>query len=298
MIPFAFATGNCGCPLALLRTDSFALPRACPSGTALRSVCTFPRCLVLRSFSQAFPRLFPLGRSLRRYRRYPVPQSLPALPEARSRSGACLPWVLRQLFAACSPDPPALCLRFHRVAPRSAIAHASQAPLASSAAWGKFPCPLNSALSFPSLVPSLGNIPASLCCRFTFFRHRRGEPVHPDNRTTSTSILISPAFLPVSSLVSPKSSPRPISTAKLHMLPCFHRRPIYPVVSRGPYFLLGMGTLFLRGASRLDAFSVYPVRTSLPCYAVGTTTVAPVVRPLRSSRTRSSSSHDSYAHDG
>ena len=157
MIPFAFATGNCGCPLALLRTDSFALPRACPSGTALRSVCTFPRCLVLRSFSQAFPRLFPLGRSLRRYRRYPVPQSLPALPEARSRSGACLPWVLRQLFAACSPDPPALCLRFHRVAPRSAIAHASQAPLASSAAWGKFPCPLNSALSFPSLVPSLGN---------------------------------------------------------------------------------------------------------------------------------------------
>ena len=125
-----------------------------------------------------------------------------------------------------------------------------------------------------------------------------GEPVHPDNRTTSTSILISPAFLPVSSLVSPKSSPRPISTAKLHMLPCFHRRPIYPVVSRGPYFLLGMGTFVLRGASRLDAFSVYPVRTSLPCYAVGTTTVAPVVRPLRSSRTRSSSSHDSFAHDG
>ena len=124
------------------------------------------------------------------------------------------------------------------------------------------------------------------------------EPSHPDNRTTSTSILISPAFLPVSSLVSPKSSPRPISTAKLHMLPCFHRRPIYPVVSRGPYFLLGMGTFVLRGASRLDAFSVYPVRTSLPCYALGRTTVAPVVRPLRSSRTRSSSSHDSFAHDG
>ena len=59
-----------------------------------------------------------------------------------------------------------------------------------------------------------------------------------------------------------------------------------------------MGYLFLRGASRLDAFSVYPVRTSLPCYAVGTTTVAPEVRPLRSSRTRSSSSHVSYAHDG
>ncbi len=58
------------------------------------------------------------------------------------------------------------------------------------------------------------------------------------------------------------------------------------------------GVLFLRWASRLDAFSVYPIRTSLPCYAVGTTTVAPVVRPFRSSRTRNSSSHDSYAHDG
>ena len=69
------------------------------------------------------------------------------------------------------------------------------------------------------------------------------------------------------------------------------------VVFQGSYFFR-MGYLFLRWASRLDAFSVYPVRTSLPCYAVGTTTVAPEVRPLRSSRTRNSSSHDSYAHDG
>ena len=59
-----------------------------------------------------------------------------------------------------------------------------------------------------------------------------------------------------------------------------------------------VGVLFLRWASRLDAFSVYPIRISLPCYAVGTTTVAPVMRPFRSSRTRNSSSHDSYAHDG
>ena len=59
-----------------------------------------------------------------------------------------------------------------------------------------------------------------------------------------------------------------------------------------------VAVLFLRWASRLDAFSVYPIRTSLPCYAVGTTTVAPVVRPSRSSRTRDSSSHDSCAHDG
>ena len=59
-----------------------------------------------------------------------------------------------------------------------------------------------------------------------------------------------------------------------------------------------VGYFFSRGASRLDAFSVYPVRTSLPCYAVGTTTVAPEVRPFRSSRTRNSSSHVSCAHDG
>ena len=71
-----------------------------------------------------------------------------------------------------------------------------------------------------------------------------------------------------------------------------------PCCLQGVLPAFAVGYLFSRGASRLDAFSVYPVRTSLPCYALGRTTVAPVVRPLRSSRTRSSSSHDSYAHDG
>ena len=69
------------------------------------------------------------------------------------------------------------------------------------------------------------------------------------------------------------------------------------IVFEGSYFFR-MGIFFLRLASRLDAFSVYPIRISLPSYAVGTTTVAPGMRPLRSSRTRSSSSHDSFAHDG
>ena len=69
------------------------------------------------------------------------------------------------------------------------------------------------------------------------------------------------------------------------------------VVFQGSYFFR-MGHLFLRWASRLDAFSVYPVRISLPSCAIGMTTVAPVMRPLRSSRTRSSSSHVSFAHDG
>ena len=59
-----------------------------------------------------------------------------------------------------------------------------------------------------------------------------------------------------------------------------------------------VGYFFLRWASRLDAFSVYPIRTSLLCYAFGKTTVAPEVRPFRSSRTRNSSSHVSFAHDG
>ena len=93
------------------------------------------------------------------------------------------------------------------------------------------------------------------------------------------------------------SSPHPISNSQLHALLHFHLCPIYLVVFKGVYFFR-MGYLILRGASRLDAFSVYPVRISLPCYAVGTTTVAPVMRPFRSSRTRNSSSHDSYAHDG
>ena len=71
-----------------------------------------------------------------------------------------------------------------------------------------------------------------------------------------------------------------------------------PCCLQGVLPAYAVGYLFSRGASRLDAFSVYPVRTSLPCYAVGTTTVAPEVRPFRSSRTRNSSSHVSYAHDG
>ena len=69
------------------------------------------------------------------------------------------------------------------------------------------------------------------------------------------------------------------------------------VVFQGSYFFR-MGYLFLRWASRLDAFSVYPVRISLPSCALGRTTVAPVMRSLRSSRTRSNSSHVSFAHDG
>ena len=94
-----------------------------------------------------------------------------------------------------------------------------------------------------------------------------------------------------------RSNPRPISNSQLHTLLHFHLCPIYLVVFKGSYFFR-MGYLILRGASRLDAFSVYPFRTWLPCHAAGTATGTPAVRPSRSSRTKDSSSQISYAHAG
>ena len=93
------------------------------------------------------------------------------------------------------------------------------------------------------------------------------------------------------------SRPRPISTPQLSALLHLHPEPINPVVFWGSYFFR-MGYLILRGASRLDAFSVYPFPTWLLCYALGKTTDSPEVSPSRSSRTKDSSSQISYAHDG
>ena len=92
-------------------------------------------------------------------------------------------------------------------------------------------------------------------------------------------------------------SPRPISNSQLHVLLRFHLCPIYLVVFKGVYFIR-MGYLILRGASRLDAFSVYPFRTWLPGHGFGKPTGPPAVRPSRSSRTKDSSSQISYAHAG
>ena len=91
-----------------------------------------------------------------------------------------------------------------------------------------------------------------------------------------------------------RSSPRLISIGQLHTLPCFHLRPIYDIVYVEPYSFR-MRDLILGGVSRLDAFSVYLVRTWLPSYALGRTTGAPEVRPSRSSRTKDSSLQISYA---
>ena len=57
-----------------------------------------------------------------------------------------------------------------------------------------------------------------------------------------------------------RSSPRLISTGQLHTLPRFHLRPINDIVYVVPYFFR-MRDLILGGVSRLDAFSVYLVRT-------------------------------------
>ena len=114
----------------------------------------------------------------------------------------------------------------------------------------------------------------------------------------STSKLAPPHFcyiLPASS--ASWSSPHPISNSQLHVLPHFHLCPIYLVVFKGVYFIR-MGYLILRGASRLDAFSVYPFRTWLPGHGFGKPTGPPAVRPSRSSRTKDSSSQISCAHAG
>ena len=94
-----------------------------------------------------------------------------------------------------------------------------------------------------------------------------------------------------------RSSPRPISTSPLKALLPLHFWPIYLIFFEGPYQINSVGDLILRLASRLDAFSAYPVRTWLSSRASGETTGAPAVRPSRSSRTRDRSSQISYARD-
>ena len=117
------------------------------------------------------------------------------------------------------------------------------------------------------------------------------------SKLNNTDFRVFPSSLAFSSFSNSFwTSPRTISTAQLHMLPHFHLQPINRFVFPGPYFFR-MGNLVLKGASRLDAFSVYPVRTWLPCHALGRTTGAPAVRPSRSSRTKDSSPQISYARD-
>ena len=70
-------------------------------------------------------------------------------------------------------------------------------------------------------------------------------------------------------LMTCKKSHRSISTCQLNALLHLHLKPINLIVFEGSYLLKGVGYLILRGASRLDAFSVYPVQTWLPSDAFG-----------------------------
>ena len=88
-------------------------------------------------------------------------------------------------------------------------------------------------------------------------------PSYPQNRTLNSSYLLLNIF-PI--LTLNWLSPRPISNIQLNTLLHLHLCPIYLVLSKGSYLL---GYLILRGASRLDAFSVYPCRTWLLCHRIG-----------------------------
>jgi hypothetical protein len=58
-----------------------------------------------------------------------------------------------------------------------------------------------------------------------------------------------------------RSSPRPISTGPLKALLPLHSRPINQIFSLGSYHVDRVGEFILKEASRLDAFSAYPVQT-------------------------------------
>ena len=95
--------------------------------------------------------------------------------------------------------------------------------------------------------------------------------------------------LPLAGAVHPgrqRSSPRLISTGRLNALPHLHPRPINLVIYKESYQVNPVGDLILGPVSRLDAFSVYPLRTWLSSRATGATTGTPAVRPPRSSRTK------------
>ena len=64
------------------------------------------------------------------------------------------------------------------------------------------------------------------------------------------------------SCTSEGDEPSAISTASLNASRHVHAPPINQLVSLGPYSVGPMGTLISRRASRLDAFSGYPCRTS------------------------------------
>ena len=125
--------------------------------------------------------------------------------------------------------------------------------------------------------------------------------------TSSTSMSYAPCenlrlspcacLLSVMTFLRLRSSFRPISSSQLHTSLYFHPCPIYLIVSKGSLTFL-LGDLISRRASRLDAFSVYPIPSWLPSRAIGMTTGPPADGPSRSSRTKDSPSQISCARAG
>ena len=68
---------------------------------------------------------------------------------------------------------------------------------------------------------------------------------------------------------------RPISISQLNESLHLHPWPIYLVVFKGSYLIESMGNLILELVSRLDAFSVYPIRSQLSSCTTGVITGAP-----------------------
>ena len=92
--------------------------------------------------------------------------------------------------------------------------------------------------------------------------------VFPQNRTQKPYKPLFPILLPTAPTMLVRISFRPISGIQLNTLLHLHPCPIYLVVFKGSYRLRS-GQLISGEASRLDAFSVYPCRTWLPCRGVG-----------------------------
>ena len=154
-----------------------------------------------------------------------------------------------------------------------------------------FPWELTSCVPIEFCTPA-GHLATPLLSVICFANVQSVSGMLLHKQACSESFLLHPAASSAS-----WSSPHPISNSQLHALLHFHLCPIYLVVFKGVYFFR-MGYLILRGASRLDAFSVYPFRAWLLGRRLGSLTDAPAARPSRSSRTKDSSSQISYAHAG
>ena len=149
-------------------------------------------------------------------------------------------------------------------------------------------------------IKSLFNIKNSLPCRYLLLKDCSVNMSHmPSKLYTELSLPHLGFLLVFSVLLSPmtlgQALDRLVAVSSIHY--CTSTSALSTSSSsRG--LTLAMGYLILRGASRLDAFSVYPFQAWLPCHGIGMPTGTPAARPSRSSRTKDSSSQISFARAG